>query len=83
MRLDYVTGAVVVFGMCLAILGLLTYGILDVARQYRGESPKPPTASRWLMDFFHRHPIAAFLAGLIAGILAGHWMWPQVLRVTT
>lgn len=74
MNTDWIAGAVVVAGLILAIAGLLTYGIWDVARQRRGENLSI-TASSWLGKFFARHPIAAFLAGLAVGIMAAHLMW--------
>lgn len=79
-NLDWIAGAVVVTGLCLAILGLLGYGLWDLLRQYRGITVSI-TASSWLAKFFVYHPFAAFLCGLVVGILAGHFMWAQRITV--
>lgn len=82
MRAEWVAGVVCVTGLVLSILGLLGYGLWDLLRQVKGELPPPSvTASVWWLQFFVRHPIAAFSAGISVGIMAGHLMWPQILRV--
>ncbi len=81
-NLDWVAGVVCVVGLSLSIIGLVGYGLWDVIRQMRGTLPPlSTTASVWWLRFFVRHPIAAFAAGLAVGIMAGHLMWPQILRV--
>lgn len=76
MNLDWVAGAVVVLALFLSCLGLLALGVWDVVRQSRGENLSV-TASSWLASFFSRWPIAAFLGGLVIGILAAHFAWFQ------
>lgn len=77
--LRWVAGAVCLSGLALAVLGLLGYGLWDLFRQYQGQALSV-TASVWWLEFFHRHPIAAFAAGLSVGIMAGHLMWPQTVK---
>ncbi len=73
---DWIAGAVVVSGLILSLLGLISYGVWDLLRQYRGITVSI-TASSWIAKFLIYHPIAAFLAGLVVGILASHFGWPQ------
>ena len=81
-QLEWVAGVVCVSGLVLAILALLGYALWDLYRQLMdGGQAVSVTASQWWARFFMRHPIAAFAAGLGLGILAGHFMWAQVVRV--
>ncbi len=73
---EWIAGAVVVTGLILSLLGLIGYGLWDLLRQYRGITVSI-TASSWIARFLIYHPIASFLAGLIVGILAAHFGWPQ------
>lgn len=79
MDLTWVTGAVVVAALIVAMLAVATYGILDVARLYRGEGlPKPPTASNFVMRWWIARPLIPFLLGLTVGIFAAHFGWYQL-----
>jgi hypothetical protein len=79
--LEWVTGAVVVSSLLVALVVPITWGILDVVRQYRtGEMPKPPTASNWIGRFAVRHPWAIALLFQGVGVLLGHLLWPQVIH---
>ena len=77
--LRWVAGLVCVVGLVSAVGGLLWYGLWDLFRQYKGEALSV-TASVWWLEFFQRHPIAAFCAGVAVGVMAGHLMWPQRVR---
>lgn len=79
-NLEWVAGAVVVSALILGIIAVASLGVWDLLRQYKGISLSV-TASTWLARFFVRHPLAAFCSGLTIGILAGHFMWGQIVKV--
>jgi hypothetical protein len=80
MDLHLAAGFVVVTGLILCLLALLLYGIWDLYMQAKGRM-RGVTASNWIGRFVHTWPLAVFCAGLALGILAGHFLWTQTIRV--
>jgi hypothetical protein len=70
------TKVVVAAAGALFALSFLALGIWDLVLIYRGELGGN-SASRVIKDFAQGEPIWVFLLGLVLGILAGHFAWPQ------